>query len=243
MNHPPGPVEKALTSSQRHGQSLRAVNEKLADLVASLRDQQKRLVEFSHSGAPPASRGEAPVASDLPQRTMAAELALACEALEHRRQQEERIRARLAEIQEENRRLCDDYVAVQKQNSDLASLYAAVERLHGAAERPEVLAAIQEIVVDMVGSEELALFELTPDGRRLAPAHAFGIDPDDLREIEVGAATVGQAAASAGPSSRGRRRRAARRNPRTSRPGSRSSSAARSPARSPSTGSSPTSAG
>ncbi len=201
-----GPAEKALSSAQRHGQSLRAVNEKLADLVVSLRENKQRLVEYSQSRAPPASGGEGKAAMtsdlpqgtlavDLPQRTLAAELARANEALEHSQREGERIRERLAEIQDENRRLCDEYVAVQQQNSDLVNLYAAVERLHSAPDRAEVLAAIQEIVVNLIGSEELALFELSPDGRRFAPAHAFGIDADDLQEIPVGSGTVGRVAA------------------------------------------------
>lgn len=193
----PGQAEKALSSAQRHGQSLKAVNEKLADLVASLRNQKRRLAEYSQSGAPPASggKGEASMVSDPSERTLAAELALARETLEQSRKEEERIRERLAEIESENRRLCDEYVAVQEQNSELVNLYAAIERLHGAPDRTEVLSAIQEIVVNMVGSEEMALFELAPDGRRLVPAHAFGVESDALREIPVGAGPVGRAAA------------------------------------------------
>jgi len=195
-NDVPGLAEKALSSAERHGRSLKVANQKLAELVASLRDQKQRLVEYSQSAAPPEAGGkvEAPMDSGPTERTLAAELALAREALQQHQQKQDRLRDHLAEIESENRRLCDDYVAVQEQNAALVGLYAAIERLHGALDRNEVFTAIQEIVVNVVGSEELALFDLTPDGRRLAPAHTFGIDADRLKEIAVGSGAVGRAA-------------------------------------------------
>lgn len=197
----PGLAEKALSSAERHRQGLKAVNEKLAELVASLRDQKQRLAGYSQSGGPPAAGGtkEAQMESIPTERTLAAELALAREALERREREDRRLRDRLSDIEAENRRVCDEFVAVQEQNAELASLYAAIERLHGALDRNEVLQAIQEIVVNVIGSEELALFELTPDGRRLAPTHAFGVDVDGLREIAVGSGAVGRAAAGGRP--------------------------------------------
>ncbi len=194
----PGLAEKALSSAERHRQGLKVVNEKLAEIVASLRDQKQRLAGYS---SPPAAggKGEAQMDSSTTERALVAELALAREALEQREVEQGRLRDRLAEIERENRRVCDEFVAVQEQNAELVSLYAAIERLHGAPTRIEVLTAIQEIVVNVVGSEEFALFELTPDGRRLAPAHAFGIDVGGLKEIAIGSGTVGRAAAEGKP--------------------------------------------
>ncbi|HEY6005752.1 MAG TPA: GAF domain-containing protein [Anaeromyxobacter sp.] len=196
-NGPLGAAEKVLSSAHRHGHGLREVNEKLADLVSSLRDQKERLARYSPAGAPPASGGpaEAPPGTGAPARPLGAELALAREAMELARREHEEIRERLAEIQEANRRLCEEYAALQDQNSDLVNLYVAVQRLYGAADRADVLAAIQEIVANLVGSEELAVFELSGDGNRLVPAHAFGVEPPDPREIAVGSGTVGRVAA------------------------------------------------
>lgn len=196
----PGLADKALSAAERHGRSLKAVNEKLADLVASLRDQKQRLAEYSRSGTPQAAgQEEARMDSSPTDKTLAEELVLAREALERRDEEQARLRDRLAEIEAENRRVCDEFVAVQEQNAELVSLYAAIERLHGAPTRTELLAAIQEIVINVIGSEELALFELTPDGRRLAPALAFGIASDRLKEIAVGSGAVGRAAAEGRP--------------------------------------------
>ena len=194
-----GVAEKVLSSGHQHGQGLRAVNEKLADLVSSLRDQKQRLARYS--GAQPAfdAAGETAAAVHPPERTPAGELALAREALEHARRQQEEIRERLAGIQQENGRLCDEYAAVQQQNSDLVFLFTALQRLYGAADRADVLAGIQEIVANLVGSEELVVFELSGDGRRLVPVHAFGIEAPEPREIAVGCGTVGRVAAGGEP--------------------------------------------
>jgi GAF domain-containing protein len=198
---PQGTAEKVLSSAHQHGQGLRAVNEKLADLVSSLRDQKERLARYSHAGAPPASDGAgvSPAAGGPPEATPAAELALAREAVQQARRQHEEIQGRLAGIQEENDRLCHEYAAMQQQNSDLVFLFAAVQRLYGAADRADVLAAIQEIVANLVGSEELAVFELSSDGSRLVPAHAFGLEAPEPREIAVGSGTVGRVAADGVP--------------------------------------------
>ncbi len=194
---PLGQAQKVLSSAQRHGRGLKEVNDKLTDLVASLRDQKRRLSEFSQTRAVPTpdGKGEVPLVSDASERALVTELALAREALEVSRREEERIRERLAEIESENRRLCDEYVAVQEQNSELVNLYAAVERLHGAPDRAEVLSAIQEIVVNMIGSEEMVLFELGADGSQLVPTHVLGVAPEAAQEIAIGAGPIGCAAA------------------------------------------------
>lgn len=196
-DHDPNQTKKAISPAERHRQGLKAVNEKLAELVASLRDQKQHLSEQSRATPSPATggKGAADMDSSPTDGTLAAELALSRAALEQRELEDKRLRERLADIEAENRRVCDEFVAVQEHNAELVSLYAAVERLHGAPDRSEVLAAIQEIVVNVVGSEELALFELTPDGHRLAPTHAFGVDTDSLREIAIGSGAVGLAAA------------------------------------------------
>lgn len=192
---PQGTVEKVLSSSQQHGEGLRAVKDKLADLVSSLRDQKERLARYS----PAAVDGSGATAAASFESAPAAELTLAREALEQARRRDEDIRERLAAIQRDNERLCHEYAAVQQQNSDLAFLFAAVQRLYGAVDRDDVLGAIQEIVANLLGSEELAVFELSSDGSRLVPAHAFGLEPAEARDVAVGSGTVGRVAAEGVP--------------------------------------------
>ncbi len=183
---PPGPERT---------RDLRDVNERLKELVASLRVEKERLTsEVRPARTPvPAAPPPATEAVDLEKKRLAAELALAREAVAHAQAERERLRARLAEIEAENQRICDEYVAVQERSTDLAQLYVALERLHGGVSRADTLAAIQEIVINLVGSEELAVFERRGDA--LALALAFGVSPGPLAAVRLGEGAIGRAAA------------------------------------------------
>ncbi len=180
-------------AARRHGRDLEAVNAKLRELIESLRAERERRLR-AEPGAEPASPPPGGGTAAPPARPEA-ELALAHGALAEGRVEGERLRARLAEIEGEHRRLCDDFVAVEEQNSELAALYAALVRLHGTLDRSEVLDAIQEIVVNIVGSEELAVYELAPDGKELVLARSCGVDGSRRGRIRVGGGTVGRVAA------------------------------------------------
>lgn len=173
---------------------LREVNQRLKELVASLRTEKDRLADHAdHPAVTPAPAAPLPETVDLEKKRLAAELALAREAVAHAQEERERLRERLAGLQAEHQRICDDYVAVQEKSTDLAQLYVALERLHGGATRADTLAAIQEIVVNLVGSEELAVFERR--GSALSLVHAFGVAPRILDGLSLSEGAIGRAAA------------------------------------------------
>lgn len=176
-----------------HARDLHKVGEQLKNLVASLRTEKERLEQEARQHAvraEPASAG-APAAPDPAQ--LASELALAREAVAHANEERERLRDRLAEIQAENQRIADEYVAVQEQSTELAQLFVALERIHGGVSRAETLAAVQEIVINVLGSEELAVFERRGDA--LVLTHSFGVDAAALRKVRLGQGAIGRAAA------------------------------------------------
>jgi len=170
---------------------LREVNERLKELVASLRTEKDRLAEPRAPSATPA-----PVATaqggDLETRRLAAELALAQESIAHAHAERDRLRARVAELEAENRRVSDQYVSVQDRSTELTELFVSLERLHASPSRADALAAIQEIVINLVGSEELAVFERRGGG--LALVHAFGVQPRTLDGLSLGEGAIGRAA-------------------------------------------------
>jgi hypothetical protein len=176
---------------------LREVNQRLKELVASLRTEKDRLSDHPVASPAPAAAVPAPETFDLEKRRLTTELALAREAVVHAQEERERLRERLAQLQSEHQRICDDYVAVQEKSTDLAQLYVALERLHGGATRADTLAAIQEIVVNLVGSEELAVFERR-DGA-LSLVHAFGVPPRTLDGLSLSEGAIGRAAATGQP--------------------------------------------
>ncbi|HEX9052956.1 MAG TPA: GAF domain-containing protein [Anaeromyxobacter sp.] len=181
-------------AAKERTRDLREVNERLKELVASLRTEKDRLGAEPHPAIPPAPGATSvPETLDLEKKRLATELALAREAVAHAQEERERLRERLAELEAEHRRICDDYVAAQEKSTDLAQLYVALERLHGGATRADTLAAIQEIVVNLVGSEELAVFERR-DGA-LSLVHAFGVPPRALDRLGLEQDAIGRAAA------------------------------------------------
>ncbi len=191
-------TRKTPDAPERPGPDLHKVNDKLRELVASLRTEKERLVAAESRAAPaltPAPGGDpAAEAVDLEKKRLAAELALAREAVEHANAERERLRARLAELEAENQRISDEYVAVQERSTDLAQLYVALERIHAGLSRGETLSALQEIVINMVGCEELAIFERQRDA--LALVQSFGVDPEPLRRLPLDAGAIARAVSS-----------------------------------------------
>ena len=116
------------------------------------------------------------------------------EELQGRRREEERLQTRMAEIETENERFAREYLEVEQRNSNLANLYVASYRLHGTLERGEVLSIIQEILINLVGSEEIGLFELHRNSTELRLVSSFGIDADRYASVPLGAGIIGNAA-------------------------------------------------
>jgi K+-sensing histidine kinase KdpD len=86
------------------------------------------------------------------------------------------------------------YAEIEHQNSNLANLYVASYRLHGTLDRQEVVAAIQEIIANLIGSEEAALFEVEPDTQVLELVASFGVDADKWRAVPMDQGLIGRAA-------------------------------------------------
>ena len=108
---------------------------------------------------------------------------------------EEYVQGLLAE-NERLRLLVDGLKAESEaQVANLASLYVAVTSMHGALDRPSVLSSVQEIVTNLIGSEEMAIFETDPARGRLTLLASIGIEPGPYQEISVGDGAIGRAAA------------------------------------------------
>lgn len=187
------PKGAAPAPAAQTGRDLQKVNERLRDLISSLKSEQERLADVRSAVAPAAPAPAAAPAPDVEKKRLQAELALAHEAIAHANAERERLRERLADIEREHRRISDEYVAVQEQSTEVAQLYVALERLHGGLARADALAAVQEIVINVVGSEEFALLRRRDGG--LSLVHAFGVDPEPLRALPDGAGAIGRAAA------------------------------------------------
>jgi hypothetical protein len=87
------------------------------------------------------------------------------------------LKERLEEIERESQSFSARYVEVEQQNTNLANLYVASYQLHGTLDRERVLGAIKEIVINLIGSEELAIWEIDRDFDAMVLIDSFGIDP------------------------------------------------------------------
>jgi GAF domain-containing protein len=124
-----------------------------------------------------------------------AELVASRQELAECRAEVERLRQGLASCQREPDCARNGLSAMEQQAAELGNLYVVMERLHGTLEHGEVLAAVQDVVINVIGSEELAVFEPSEDGRELRPVQSFGVEARRLGPIRVGAGPIGRAAA------------------------------------------------
>lgn len=106
------------------------------------------------------------------------------------RRQLEALRADLERREREQagmRRYEEQFVEVERQNANLAALYAASYQLH-TPRRAEVLLAIHEIVINLIGCEELAVL-----GGDLRPLSHMGVDPVALAALRDDVGLVARA--------------------------------------------------
>jgi hypothetical protein len=88
------------------------------------------------------------------------------------------LRETLAALQQEHAK-CDQRLReLQEHNTTLVHLTVASQLLSTVADREGVLDAIEQIVVNIIGSEELAVFELRADDRQFGLLRTRGVDPD-----------------------------------------------------------------
>ena len=94
----------------------------------------------------------------------------------------EELSARLGEVTAENQRYAEQCQNFEEQSSNLANLYVASHQLHTSVDRATVLTTIQEIVINLIGSEQLAIYERGGDSVfRLAAS--FGLDEARLAAV------------------------------------------------------------
>lgn len=97
----------------------------------------------------------------------------------------ERIRERFDEVAGANERFAEQYQSIEEQSANLANLYVASYQLHNSVDRDAVLTAIQEIVINLIGSEQLAIYERCGE-KEFRLAASFGLDLDRVAPFVAG---------------------------------------------------------
>ncbi|HWU40898.1 MAG TPA: GAF domain-containing protein [Candidatus Acidoferrum sp.] len=88
-----------------------------------------------------------------------------------------RLEKRFSEMEEENQSFATKYVEITQQNESLANLYVASHQLHSTLDPQEVLGIVNEILINLVGAEEFAVFLVDRTTKELTPVTGEGILP------------------------------------------------------------------
>ncbi len=105
------------------------------------------------------------------------------------------LRARLEQLEKENREFANMYVEIQEQNEALTNLYVASQRLHATFDLEEVKQIITEILAEMVGAEEFGLLVLDKEKKNLLVLAGEGIRERLPKEtLPVGEGIIGDVA-------------------------------------------------
>jgi GAF domain len=141
--------------------------------------------------------------------TASAELRIAAEENTHleerlREQEEElaqfraeraKLQSRLSASEEEREQFLHDFVDLERRNNDLANLYVATYRLHGTLDEQEVVTAIEEIVINLIGCEQFGLFDVDESGASMHLLREFGLPSHVGRTIPISGGLIGRAMA------------------------------------------------
>jgi len=101
------------------------------------------------------------------------------------------LRVKLDGVEQENRRYMEEHHQIETHNSNLANLYVASYQLHSSVDRDAVLQTIQEIVINLIGSEEVAIFERGASND-FNLVSAFGIESSKLLKFRLGDGPIGR---------------------------------------------------
>jgi hypothetical protein len=164
-----------------------------ADYVGRVQEETQRIIRDLMRENERLRRLAATIEHD--NNAMQKQLMSLSEELDRHHQEKLALHQQLETIERESRRYGEQFAEVEKRSADLANLYVSSYQLHGTLDREAVLNAIREIIVNLIGSEQLAVFEITEDGSALELVTAFGVDEDAYRRLGVAAHPIGKLAA------------------------------------------------
>lgn len=167
-------VQKIREDTSRAITEIKGQNERLRVMVAALESDRNRL--------------------QVEKIRLQEQLMNVREELAQRVDEHHALMRRLSEVQHENESVAGRFVEIETQNTNLANLYVAGYQLHGSLDRWQVLAAIKEIVINLIGSEDFAIFEREGEDR-LRMIDWFDEPPTTFREVAFGDGIIGQVAA------------------------------------------------
>ncbi|HET7543262.1 MAG TPA: hypothetical protein VFK05_25485 [Polyangiaceae bacterium] len=106
------------------------------------------------------------------------------------RAEQQSVLSLLEAVDAESQRFEEQFADVERQNANLAALYAAGHALHTSLDRTAVLGAVQEIVINLIGSEQ---FAIVAADEGLTPHALFGVRSERLVGLGPRSGLIGRA--------------------------------------------------
>ena len=125
------------------------------------------------------------------------ELARLRTRIEQLQEENRRIAERFERVEEENKDFAFRYVEIEEQNNNLANLYVASYQLHSTLDFREVIQIVQEIVINLVGSECFAILlldEKTNELKTIAHEGSEFLPGLDSISVRLGEGVLGKVA-------------------------------------------------
>jgi GAF domain-containing protein len=114
--------------------------------------------------------------------------------IEQLEREQRRLVAEVHEAEETTSRFTNRFSEIETELESFANLYVASYQLHSTLRLPIVMRHLRELLLQLVGAAQLALFVLDDDKKNLIAIAADGVDRDKLTPIPVrGAASDGAA--------------------------------------------------
>src|ERR1700693_13346 len=164
-NNLPFYIQKAQDDARKISQNILGENEKLRAMTAALNTEKLRLEE---------------------------QVAGLRHELSLQEQENIGLQRQLAKMESENTQYSKDFVEIEEKNVNLANLFVAVYRLHGTLDKKEILSIIQEIIINLVGSEEIAIFDCDMATKKMNLASSYGINQNSFRNVSSGSGVFGK---------------------------------------------------
>jgi len=98
------------------------------------------------------------------------------------------------QVEEENKDFASKYVEVEAENNNLANLYVASYQLHSTLDFNEVLRIVLEIIINLIGAEEFAIFLMDDKTNELIPVASEGLSLSGIPKIKMGEGIIGTVA-------------------------------------------------
>jgi hypothetical protein len=193
-------IEAAQNEFEAYTQNILRENEKLRAMTTMLESDSRRLhlevIEARRILAHKEDFRRAVQSLESDRQQMTDELAKALKERDSAVSELDSIRVQLDDVEQENLRYAREYQRVKNQSNNLFNLYIASYQLHASVERKQVLASIQEIIINLIGSEEMAIFEFNQKNGRFELASSFGVDAAKLKSFKAGDGVIGARLAS-----------------------------------------------